>query len=226
MAITYPRSILDLGRGVGTVRFYLRRLDLQAPEASGVVGGVQMGWPRWQGEWEFPCATDAQMRAVEAWVSSLRGGIKTFYGQDLRRLTPAAYPSGVTALTRHAGGAFDGSATSFSLSGDRSDLTLNGLPSTFVITAGDFIDFRWTTGGAARRHLVQALETVTAAAGALTVAVDPAVHSVVPTSGTPAVAWVQNCGTIMRLTPETEIGSSAVEGYGVVKVFGVEDIRA
>jgi hypothetical protein len=165
------------------------------------------------------------MRAVEAWVASLRGGIKTFIGSDLRRLTPAAYPSGVTALTRHGGGAFDGSATSFSLSGDRATVTLNGLPSTLAITAGDFVDFRWTTGGAARRHLVQALESVTASAGVAAFAVDPSVHSVVPTGGS-AVAWVQGCGTIMRLTPETEIGGSAVEGYGSVKIVGIEDIRA
>ena len=226
MAVSYPRSLVGAGFGVGQTRFVLRRADLQAPESSGVVGGVQMGWPRWQGEWEVTCKSDAEMRAVEAWVASLRGGIKTFIGSDLRRLTPAAYPSGVTALTRHGGGAFDGSATSFSLSGDRATLTLNGLPSTLAITAGDFIDFRWTTGGAARRHLVQALESVTASAGVAAFDVDPAVHSVVPTSGTPAVAWVQACGTIMRLTSETEIGGSSPEGYGQVKIVGVEDIRA
>lgn len=226
MTVSFPRSLVGAGFGVGQTRFALRRADIYAPESSGVVGGVQLGWPRWQGEWEVLCKTDAEMRAAEAWVASLRGGIKTFIGSDLRRLTLAAYPSGVTALTRHAGGAFDGSATSFSLSGDRATLTLNGLPSTLAITAGDFIDFRWETGGAARRHLVQALESVTASAGVAAFDVDPAVHSVVPTSGTPAVAWVQGCGTIMRLTSETEIGGSSPDGYGQVKIVGVEDIRA
>lgn len=226
MTVSFPRSLVGAGFGVGQTRFALRRADIYAPESSGVVGGVQLGWPRWQGEWEVVCKTDAEMRAAEAWVASLRGGIKTFIGSDLRRLTLAAYPSGVTALTRHAGGAFDGSATSFSLSGDRATVTLNGLPSTLAITAGDFIDFRWETGGAARRHLVQALESVTASAGVAAFDVDPAVHSVVPTAGTPAVAWVQGCGTIMRLTSETEIGGSSPDGYGQVKIVGVEDIRA
>src|SRR5690606_38180213 len=136
---------------------------------------------------------------------------RLFYGRDLKRRFPRAYPNGFAGMTRAGGGSFAaGTASSWSVNTSRDVLTLNGLPASFSLSKGDYGGFSWTTSGQQRRHLVRAVEAATAnGSGVAVITVEPAVHKVVPSGATARLA---NPDCLMRLTPETRIGPVDLTG--------------
>lgn len=166
MAITYPRDL------PANVRFMEQpSFDLIPVEAANRAGGseqrMELGPPYWQAKY-ITEPLDWRGRAeLHAWKDSMRGG-KTFYGSDPFRWWPAAYGSGVLQLTRHAGGAFDGTAKVLTAAGPA--VGLSTLPSTYRASAGDMIEL---PRAAQQISLHTILESVTAAAGAVTVSIDP-----------------------------------------------------
>jgi hypothetical protein len=221
MAITYPRAFPALF--VGAHRFTLQRTDLVAPETSGAAPGVTFGVPIWTAEYEAAGLTDAQAADWQAWMLSLRGSQGTFYASDLRRLAPRAYPSGVTGLTRAGGGAFDGTATSWSVNTPKDVLTLNGLPASYQATAGDYVGFQWGSGNV-KRHAVRFVESATAnGSGVLVAAIEPALPLAVSGSAT---ARLDQHGVVMRMVPgASEDGASEPFGEWGAKIMAIQDLR-
>jgi len=198
--ILYPRDMPEIGPARQT--FELNRVDLLSREASGRAGAMSVGQPVWAAEWTLGDRFgDKLSDEWRAWVASLEGATRTFIGRDIERPFPKLYAQGFGGMMRAGGGAFDGSAGwSFSLAfGGVPQLQLTGLPAGLVISAGDYVDFRWQTGGEARRSLVRSLEKVTASAGGVAVfATAPAVPALTPPG---AVAHLDWAGCIMRLVP-------------------------
>lgn len=167
MPYSFPRAMPT--KGASAQSFEIQRVDFQAPEAGGYLGGVQAGFPLWAASWNLGRMGRDASDEWRAFVASLRGSQRRFYGRDLGRPYPKAYPAGFSGMTRAGGGAFDGSATSWSQAIDAEGnavLTLNGLPASFQIGTGDYVGFRWDDGAGApgnkeRRTLMRALEPVT-----------------------------------------------------------------
>lgn len=207
MAILFPRQMPLTGFGAGH-QFELQRFDYAAPEDSGRIGGIAGSPAKWIGTWPLSRAMSVEMSDEwRAWVTSLRGQQKLFLGADVARRFPRAYGVGFAGLSRAGGGAFDGAAGSWSQEIDAEGsavLTLGGLPASFAVKRGDYVGFRWSSGG--RRAIVRATEDVTGnSAGSLTVSVEPAVDLRVVPSG--ATAHFDNPLCLMKLlTDKTELG--------------------
>lgn len=207
MTIAFPRAMPVYG--VGIQRFELQRVDFLSPRTDGRLNGITAGFPLWSATWTLTAMRLDRRQAWRAWVSSLRGPQRPFYGQDLTATLPLAYrESGLSA--------FGGDAASWSINTDRDLLTLTGLPSGFMLSAGDYIGFRW---GTSKRAMVRVLEAV--AGATVSFAIEPAVPSLVPGN---AIAHVKDPACLMRLTPETEIGEIGVDGILSGKIAAIQDL--
>lgn len=212
---------------VAMEHFEIQRVDYSAPEASGRIGGVQAGFPLWSGIWTLGAMPVDNSDEWRAFISGLRGQTRRFIGRPISRPLPKAY------MDDGLPGVFTGAASSWSESinsdGD-SELTLNGLPASFVLSQGDYIDFRYaatedSVSGLDWRALVRVVEGATAnGSGTVTVTVEPPVPSAVPSD---AVAHVDEPGCIMALVlDQTSVGPvdrlySIREG----QITGIQDIR-
>lgn len=192
MPITYPRAMIAPLAAASFEPDYQTAL---APESGGEMKAVSLGPARWRAEYASPPLKGATAEAFRAWLASMEGGLGTFYATDPLRAKPAAYPGGFAGLTRHGGGAFDGAAASWSIDSARAVLTVNGLPSTYQVSAGDLVSFAWDTS---KRFLTRALESVTAAAGVAMFEVRPRVDAFVSAS---AVLTFDNPSCVMRVEP-------------------------
>jgi hypothetical protein len=175
MALTFPRAFPLTG--FTSVKFGLERTaDLGVAQASGRDVSVQVGAPRWVGEWTTPVLSRADFEEWTAWLQSLQGKSRLFYGRDPRRNLPRSHPQGLSSYTRAGGGSFaGGDATSCSVNTARDVLTLNGFPAGFLLKTGDHIGFSWSTS---KRFLVRAMEDATAnGSGVVVVTIDPALPS-------------------------------------------------
>ncbi len=208
MAITYPRSMPADFVGEGLV-FEAPPVDFGSPETSGRLGAVQAGFPVWQAV--FPIAASigaAKSDEVRAWLASLDGAKRQFYGADPSRPLPLLYPAGFTGLTRAGGGSFDGTATSWSVDTAGEVVTLNGLPASFRLSIGDYVGFIWTTDGEPRRGLARCQEAVTAnGSGVAAVTVRPALSSAISDDAT---ATLDHPTCLMRI----DVGQTKLGGMG------------
>lgn len=201
--------------GVARQRFELQRVDFMSPEVSGRIGAVAAGWPLWTGSWDLTAMTEAQSEEWRAWVRAQRGAARVFFGRDLRRRLPMNYPAGLP-------GGFAGQASSWSVDGTRSVLTMNGLPGGFVLRTGDQVGFAWTTGVAPRRALVATVEAVQATGGgSVGVTVEPPVPTLVPPG---AVATLNAPDCLMRLLPGTELMDMDVNRYIGARILAVQEL--
>jgi len=207
MTIAFPRAMPLYG--VGVQRFELQRVDFLSPRTDGRLNGITAGFPLWSATWTLTAMSPDRRQEWRAWVASLRGPQRQFYGTDLTASLPLAYRA--TGL-----GAFGGDAASWSINTDRDVLTLTGLPSGFKLSPGDYVGFRW---GTTKRAIVRVLEAGTGAT--ISFSVEPALPSVVPGS---AIAHVKDAACLMRLTPETEIGEIGVDGILSGKIAAIQDL--
>lgn len=193
MAIAYPRPMLDW---IARASFDPGYLAASQPERGGRANSVLLGDATWRASFATLRLTPSRLGAARAWISSLQNGVKTFYGRDPARLYPLAYPTGFAGLERAGGGAFDGTATSWSIDATRSIVTINGLPASFPLAPGDMIGWSWST---TKRALARSLEAVVAnGSGVAVVAVEPYLSTVVSGS---AVLTLARPECVMKLVP-------------------------
>jgi hypothetical protein len=221
------------GSGAALQEFEPQRVDFSAAEASGRVGGVQAGFPLWLGIWTIGRIGSDRSDQWRAWLVGQRGQQRRFYGRDLARPYPKAHIAGFAGMTRAGGGAFSGSATSWSEaidSNDDSRITLNGLPAGLILSIGDYIGYKWDAAGAsAGTYHRRALQRVTvggtaSGAGIATVTAEPPLSIVVP--GT-AIAHLDRPACVMTLiSDQTKL--DAIDRRLAVRggtVAGIQDLR-
>lgn len=209
MTISFPRAMPAYG--LATQNFELSRIDYMSPTVGAGIGAVTAGSPLWSGSWALAdMASEDHTEEFRAWLTSLRGSQRTFYGADQRRPLPRAYmQSGLPD-------GFSGDATTWAVTPDRDVLHL-GLPTDLELMTGDYVGFRWGTNGRAKVRLLEG------GLGSAPVTVEPAVPTAVPSN---AVAYLKNPVCIMRLTPETEFGDMDVEGRMSGRISAIQDLRA
>lgn len=222
--------------GAALQEFEPQRIDYAAPEASGRVGGVQAGFPLWLAIWTIGRIGAAKSDELRSFLTEVRGAIRTFYGRDLSRPYPKAYAGGFANMTRPDATPFTGAATSWSQSVDADGdqlLTLNGLPSGFVMGTGDYAGFKWDAAGEAagnlrRRALARVIRGgggAASATGVLTIKVEPPIPAAVPVGAT---AHLDLPACVMRIVTErTKLDAIdrrlAVRGGTIV---AIQDLRA
>lgn len=187
MPITYPRTLPSFLTAAETV-LRLNKGTTSALLRGGGVQTVQHSQPYWDFTWTTPPLTRAQKAELTAWWESLRGGLKTFLAHDAARAYPQAYSSEseVLALTRHGGGAFNGTfgLTTVSANELRSSAATPAAPALLKLTAGDMISVTQSS----RYSLHRIVETVTATStGTFTssnpISIEPAITTSLFTAG-------------------------------------------
>lgn len=222
MTLTFPRP-MPAG-GVDSQAFRIARSDFQSPTLNGGGGGVTAGFPRWRTELTLANTTADETEDWIAFLDSLRGSQRLFLARDLTRPFPKAHPEGFAGMTRAGGGAFDGAADGWSVNTEGDVLGLTGLPAGLVLGLKDYVGFRWTTGGDARRALVRVVEPATAnGSGAISgLTVEPAVPSIVPEGAT---AFLNEPDCLMRIvTEETSMGEIDTLHSGGGSVVGLQEL--
>ena len=232
MTLTYPIDMPTTGAKLQA--FEPQRVDFISPTAGGRVGAVSAGTPLWSATWELGVIDRTRSDIWRAWLMRLRGSQRTFLARDIARPYPLANIGGFSGLTRPSGGAFDGSASTWSQSiGSEGDatVTLTGLPVGLVLSVGDYIGWRWDASGSSagsndRRSLARVVVGGTAnGSGVLGVVIEPPVPTlVVPPT---AIAHLDRPGCVMRLVPgQSEVG--AVDRRLAItsaKIAGIQDLR-
>lgn len=230
MTAPTPLDLPDSGPSKQT--FELVTVSETAPENNGALGAIQIGETRWMASYTTGTLSREQSDEWRALYSRLRGAGRWFYARDYQRPYPKAYPGGFGGMTRHGGGSFDGSATSWSqaFDGDQNAIvTLNGLPDSFVLGLNDYVGFKWST---TRRALVRAVALSTdLGAGSISVMVEPPIPvlmdgygGVVPSD---AVAYLDKPTCLMRAL-STNAPPADLERRGAITtltVAGLQDLQ-
>lgn len=212
---------------VAIQEFELQRVDYLSPEASGRIGGVQAGFPLWSVVYTLGRMPDDWSDTWRAFIANLRGQTRRFVGFPLERTLPKAYME--TGLPIGFSGAASGWSETINADGD-SELTLTGLPAGFVLSTGDYIEFRYTAtedaiAGLEWRALVRTVESATASGGGTaTVIVEPPVPSSVPPA---AVAHLDNPGCTMALVSDQSSLGPVDRLYSINggQITAIQDIR-
>lgn len=224
----------DTLSGIAQVSFQIQRTDFAAPQANGRQGGVQAGWPLWGARFDIDRSDPDSADLWRAFFSRLRGRIRRFYGCDPTRMRPLAHRFDLLSLTRAGGGAFDGSATSWSQAIDadgEARITLTGLPAGLTLSVTDYIGFKWDAAGAPagsheRRTMAQVVvPSVANASGQLTAIVEPPIDTdIVPAN---AVAHLDDPKCVMQLVPDQSQLGPIVSGgvLGGATIVAIQDLR-
>ncbi len=125
--------------------------------------------------WEASYATEVLSRENfgiwTAWLSSLRGGLRTFKGRPALWKWPQAYPTGFAGLT-YSGSPFSGSGNLSNIAAGRDTITINELPANFVLKPGDYLSIP----AGSKQHLHRVTEGATGGASSVTVGIEPIIR--------------------------------------------------
>lgn len=208
MTIVYPRFMPEIGDDA--ISFEVTRVDYISPEVGGNVGAISAGFPMWHLKLSLTNLDVPDADIWRAFIASLRGSSRIFFGRDLRRDRPRLPRNGAYSPVANAW------SQAINDAGD-AELSLEGLLVGMPLVAGDYVGFRWDANGSEvgandRKGLTRVVQGGTADAdGNLTVIVEPPVPNVVP-SGSEAYFTKPDC--LMRLVPGGyDLGQQTKEGY-------------
>nr|WP_314525489.1 hypothetical protein [uncultured Brevundimonas sp.] len=205
--------------------FNIQRLDFMTTATDGRAFGITAGAPVWILKATIRDGDEDETDEWFAFLDALRGLQRPFLAHDLTRPYPRAYPTGFAGLSRAGGGAFDGTATSWSVNADRDQITLAGQPAAFPLKRRDGLMLRWSTGGEPRRSLHRLSAPATATAGGVvTLAVEPPVPTLVP--GTAVADLAKPQAVFKQVISESGMGElDALHSAGGT-LSAVQDLRA
>jgi hypothetical protein len=148
MTITFPRTDIITSVRYADQSFLLVSRQEMSGQANGVVRGKDLGSALWQSSYTTVEMLNRDALAFEAALNSLDGLTNAFEAGDLRNRYPRNYPTGV----------FTDSGVLATVGANNKSLSISGLPASFVISAGDYLQFDYGSS----RALHQVCETVTA----------------------------------------------------------------
>lgn len=151
MAIIFPRDFPLDGCFTDDCEF-----DLIFPQSRSLTGSASpdvadVTPAYWVGTWNTKLMTREKFALWDAWLTSLRGGLRLFKGRPNRHRWPMAYPRGFAGLTV-GGDAFSGLGNLAVIGAGRDVVTINALPVGFVLKTGDW--FSIPAGPRQRLHRI------------------------------------------------------------------------
>lgn len=176
MTITYPRDFPS--SRMSRVMFEPDVQESIAPEQGGRFVSVQLGPMVWHAEFSTTPASEVEFSIWRAWLDSLDGAGRRFYGRDMRRPLPWNYRrTGFAGMTRAGGGAFDGTSATWSVNADRDVLTIETLPAGLNLVAGDYVGLKKGNSVRSLHRMLENLSADGSGVGAWTVrpTIDPSV---------------------------------------------------
>lgn len=139
--------------------------------AGGAPQVVDIGPVTWACEFRVETMTRVSTGVWEAWLHSLRGGLRQFRGVPPRHRWPMSRPSGFAGLL-YAGSQWSGSANLAVIASSRDSVTVNQVPNGLLIQPGDFFSFSDGT----RNHLHRVVEGGTSSSNQVVLGVEPIVR--------------------------------------------------
>jgi hypothetical protein len=207
----FPRPFPLMGCFTDDCTFDLDRREARSLTGSGNPDVAEMAPPAWVGEWSTKLLSREDYATWDAWLTSLRGGLRLFRGRPSKSRWPLAYPRGFGGLTV-GGDPFSGLGNLSNIAAGRDVVTINQLPNGFIVKPGDF--FSIPVGS--RQHIHQILEVATASSNALTTTIEPIIRPGVST-GIAVKLFEAYCD--MSLTgPPTK--RKAPNGGGMISFMG------
>lgn len=217
MTISFPRA-LPICAWTEASTFVLDRQQTEAMPGSGALNVAELASPVWRAKYGVRILDRATFAAVDAWVTSLRGALRTFKATVPRAKWPLAYPRGFAGLLV-SGSPFTGSGTLTTIGAGRDTITVSALPVGLVLAAGDWLSI--PVGS--RQHLHRILEGGTASGGgAVDLTVEPTINPAVTTDTPPAVLLeAPYCEMVLSAAPDISRdpgrgGSVSFEGVQVL----------
>lgn len=197
MALTFPRDLIEPFRVRGC-EFDLRHIQARNSARGGLIGVVGLGPSVWTMRYETVPMLEADAAEWEAWLSSLRGGLRLFRAWHPLRRYGRFYPTGYGGLTRYGGGSFDGTCTLSTVT-NSTVVTLTGLPVGYTFRAGDMLSWEHSTGKNALHRVM--LTTTANGVGLAQPTVEPEIRPA-PSGTTVALekAW---CHAVINQGSET-----------------------
>lgn len=187
----------------------------QALTGGGSPNAAELAPQRWSAEYSTTMLNEAELETWDAWLASLGGGLRTFKGVPSLRAYPRAYPTGFSGLT-YSGSPFSGSGNLSAIATPRDEVTINQLPTGFVLNIGDF--FSIPVGS--RQQIHKLTTGGTASGGSVTVGVTPTIRPGVSTGIAVLLAspW---CDMVLEGTPQVRTtnvrtGSISFKGMQVL----------
>lgn len=170
MAITFPRAFPSCA-AFQVHKFAPRYQQTYAMSGGGSPQAADVGPAYWEAEFSVETLGRADTAEWDAWLHSLRGGLRTFKGRVPGHRWLMAYPTGYAALV-YSGGPWSGSGNLASIAAERDAVTVDELPNGLVVGVGDF--FSIPVGG--RQHLHRVTEGGVSSAGSIAVSVEPTIR--------------------------------------------------
>ena len=191
-----PRELPDWLNFDPSTSLRLVRDQSRNVRRGGTMQVIDKSDPRWMLEAVTAPMHQPDASALDAWLDSLRGGLRDFLYPDIRRRYPREYPDGFDGLDRFGGGAFDGVGQVDGLTA--TTVTVSGLPGALALKAGDAIGLE--EGGAYGLHTI--VEDATAVGGVVTVSVEPFVKlGIFSPAATARFAYPKVCMTLDSRDP-------------------------
>lgn len=206
MTITFPRDLPACG--FPESEFELRRQQVRALAAGGSPQAADIGPALWTASFRLDTVQRADTALWRAWLSSLRGGLRTFKGRPPGHKWPLAYPRGFTGLI-YSAAQWDGTGNLSAINSGRDEVTINQLPEGFTLQPGDFFSLSDGT----RNHLHRITEGAVASSNALTVTVEPIIRPDI-TTGTEIEFAAPWCDMVLADDPSITVRANRFASIG------------
>lgn len=159
MTLTFPVALADFADilPAANVTCYLPEQMQQSRTAGGEQLTADMGERLWSGRINLGNLTRTEIGRPEAVIAALRQAGRPFLMYDRRRPNPLLDPTG--AILGAA------SVTILALPTDLREIRLQGLPSGYTLSAGDYLSFSYTTLSITRQALHKVVDTTVVANG-------------------------------------------------------------
>lgn len=165
----------------------------------------------WIASFQTPFLSPEQMGIIEAWSQQLAGAAGQFLMYDKSRPRPLS--AGETVLPDNAGG-----LATIDTIVDGKTLNISGLPPGFVLSVGDYVEIRQSTGTRALRTL--AIAVTADSSGEATLNLTVAINTDVFTSTAQAVFEKPSC--VMQIEGDFSLDkawSARTASFSATEVF-------
>lgn len=177
MALSFPREFPFDGCFTEDCEFTLAPQQSQSLTGGGSPDVADLADGLHHGRWRTTLLDRKDYAIWDAWLTSLRGGLRLFKGRPNRHRWPMTYPRGFAGLTVSSE-PFTGIGNLSTIGAGRDTITINQVPNGFVLLPGDW--FSIPVGS--RQHIHMVTEGGTAAGNAVSISCEPIIMPGVTTT--------------------------------------------